>query len=109
MEGEKARSGKAPRLAELHLTVYAGTHEVICADPSLHNVTDAEAFPGLIRQTHRKVKAASADGAYYTTLCHDKMRRKKIRALIPPRARAGYRAAMYRIKQLFGGHLTLRD
>lgn len=54
MEGEKARSGKAPRLAELHLTVYAGTHEVICADPSLNNVTDAEAFPGLIRQTHRE-------------------------------------------------------
>lgn len=39
------------------------------------------------------------------TSCGD----KKIRALIPPRARAGYRAEMYRIKQLFGGHLTLRD
>jgi hypothetical protein len=39
---------------------------VICADLSLNNVTDAEAFPGLIRQTHRKIKVASADGAYDT-------------------------------------------
>ncbi|EGI15876.1 putative transposase for transposon, partial [Escherichia coli M605] len=30
------------------------THEIICADLSLNNVTDSEAFPGLIRQTHRK-------------------------------------------------------
>ncbi|WP_422527162.1 transposase, partial [Serratia fonticola] len=107
---------------KLHLAVDAGTHEVICADLSLNNVTDAEAFPGLIRQTHRKVKIACADGAYDTKLCHDELRRKKIKALIPPRTRAGYwpaeyadrnqavaETAMYRVKQLFGGHLTLRD
>nr|ALG88611.1 transposase DDE domain protein [Pectobacterium carotovorum] len=58
----------------LHLAVDAGTHEVICADLSLNNVTDAEAFPGLIRQTHRKVKVACADGAYDTKLCHDELR-----------------------------------
>ncbi|CNC48009.1 transposase [Yersinia enterocolitica] len=140
MEGQKTRSGKAP-----HLAVDAGTHEVICADLSLHNVTDAEAFPGLIRQTHRKIRVASADGAYDTRRCHDELRRKKIKALIPPRTRAGYwpaeyadrnqavarqrltgsnaywkwhtaynrrsvaETAMYRVKQLFGGHLTLRD
>jgi hypothetical protein len=130
---------------KLHLAVDAGTHEVVCADLSLNNVTDIEAFPGLIRQTHRKVKVASADGAYDTKLCHDELRRKKIKALIPPRTRAGYwvaeyadrnqavarqmltgsnaywkwntaynrrslaETAMYRVKQLFGGHLTLRD
>ena len=140
MEGEKTRSGKAPRLA-----VDADTHEVICADLSLNNVTDAEAFPGLIRQTHRKIRVACADGAYDTRKCHDELRRKKIKALIPPRARAGYwpaeyadrnqavarqrltgsnvywkwntaynqrsvaETAMYRVKQLFGGDLTLRD
>lgn len=38
---------------KLHLEVEADTHEVICAYLSLNNVTDAEAFPGLIRQTHR--------------------------------------------------------
>ncbi|WP_407252095.1 transposase [Klebsiella pneumoniae] len=116
------------------------THEIICADLSLNNVTDSEAFPGLIRQTHRKIRAASADGAYDTRLCHDELRRKKISALIPPRKGAGYwpgeyadrnravanqqmtgsnarwkwttdynrrsiaETAMYRVKQLFGGH-----
>ncbi len=66
---------------KLHLAVDAGTHEVICADLSLNNVTDAEAFPGLIHQTHRKVKVASTDGAYDTKLCHDELRRKKSRRL----------------------------
>ena len=130
---------------KLHLAVDADTHEIICADLSLNNVTDAEAFPGLIRQTHRKIRAACADGAYDTKRCHDELRRKRIKALIPPRTRAGYwpveyadrnqavarqrltgsnaywkwhtaynrrsvaETAMYRVKQLFGGHLTLRD
>ncbi|SXT60748.1 transposase [Klebsiella pneumoniae] len=98
-----------------------------------------------LRQTHRKIRAASADGAYDTRLCHDELRRKKISALIPPRKGAGYwpgeyadrnravanqrmtgsnarwkwttdynrrsiaETAMYRVKQLFGGSLTLRD
>lgn len=38
---------------KLHLAVEADTHEVICANLSLNNVMDAEAFSGLIRQTHR--------------------------------------------------------
>ena len=74
---------------KLHLAVDASTHEVICADLSLNNVTDAEAFPGLIRQTHRKIRSAAADGAYDTRRCHDELRRKKISALIPPRKGAG--------------------
>ncbi|HBZ2212305.1 TPA: IS5 family transposase, partial [Klebsiella pneumoniae] len=49
---------------KLHLAVDSNTHEVVCADLSLNNVTDSEAFPGLIRQTHRKIRAAAADGAY---------------------------------------------
>ncbi len=75
---------------KLHLAVDSNTHEVVCADLSLNNVTDSEAFPGLIRQTHRKIRAAAADGAYDTRLCHDELRRKKISALIPPRKGAGY-------------------
>lgn len=43
---------------KLHLAVDAKTHEVICGDLSLSNITDTEAFPGLIRQTHRKIKVA---------------------------------------------------
>jgi hypothetical protein len=41
---------------KLHLAVDSKTHEIICADLSLNNVTDSEAFPGLIRQTHRKIR-----------------------------------------------------
>ncbi len=80
---------------KLHLAVDASTHEVICADLSLNNVTDAEAFPGLIRQTHRKIRSAAADGAYDTRRCHDELRRKKISALIPPRKGAGYWSGEY--------------
>ncbi|MCS2163921.1 IS5 family transposase [Scandinavium sp. H11S7] len=130
---------------KLHLTVDAIMHEVICADLFLNNVTDAEVFPGLIRQTHRKIRAVCADGAYDTRRCHYELRQRKIKALIPPRTRAGYwlaeyadrnqsvsrqrltgsnaywkwhtvynrrsvaETAMYRVKQLFGEYLTLRD
>lgn len=75
---------------KLHLAVDASTHEVICADLSLNNVTDAEAFPRLVRQTHRKIRTAAADGAYDTRRYHDERRCKKISALIPPRKGAGY-------------------
>lgn len=51
---------------------------------SLNNVTNSEAFPGLIRQAHRKIRTAAADGAYDTRFCHDELRRKKISALILP-------------------------
>jgi len=72
------KHGQAKRRVwrKLHLAVDAGTHEVICADLSLNNVTDVEALPGLIRQTHRQVKVASADGAYDTKLCHHELWQK---------------------------------
>ncbi|NIG62415.1 MAG: transposase [Serratia symbiotica] len=127
-----------------HLAVDTETHEVICADLSLSNVTDTEAFSGLIRQPYRKVKAASADVVHDRRVNHDELRRKKIRALIPPRSVARYwsadyadrnqavanqlltgdntrtksmtcyprriaETAMYRVQQLCGGHLSLRD
>ncbi|WP_213220732.1 transposase, partial [Klebsiella michiganensis] len=106
---------------------------------------DPEASPGPTPPNHKKTRAASADGAYDTRLCHEELRGKKISALIPPRKGAGYwpgeyadrnravanqqmtgsnarwkwttdynrrsiaETAMYRVKQLFGGSLTLRD
>jgi len=89
----KGDQGKiAPNVLQRDFTA---THEVICADLSLNNVTDAEVFPGLMRQTHRKIRVDSADGAYDTKRCHDELRRKKIRALIPPRTRAGYWSSEY--------------
>ena len=69
---------------KLHLAVDSKTHEIICADLSLNNVTDSEAFP-VNPATHRKIRSAAADGAYDTRLCHDELRRKKISALILPK------------------------
>jgi hypothetical protein len=70
-EGEwkvKKRGKEKRRVCrKLHLAVDAETHEVISVYLSLNNETDVEAFPGLIRQTHRKIKA-----------------------LVPPQTRADY-------------------
>ncbi|HAV0157791.1 TPA: IS5 family transposase [Salmonella enterica] len=130
---------------KLHLAADSVTHEIICADLSLSGTTDAQALPALIDQTHRKIKEASADGAYDVCYCHDALIKKKIRPLIPPRSGAQYwpdkyhernhavanqhlsgsndvwkkkvgyhrrsvaETAMFRIKTLLGGHLSLRD
>lgn len=75
---------------KLHLAVDSVTHEIICADLSHSNTTDAQALPDLIKQTHRKIREASADGAYDTRYCHDALLRKKIKPLIPPRTGAQY-------------------
>ncbi|WP_083764717.1 transposase [Sodalis glossinidius] len=64
--------------------------EIICADLSLSGTTDAQALPVLINQTHRKIREASADGAYDTRYCHDALLRKKIRPFISPRGGAQY-------------------
>lgn len=75
---------------KLHLAADSATHEIICADLSLSGTTDAQILPGLINQTHRKIREALADGAYDTRYCHDALLRKKIRPLIPPRSGAQY-------------------
>ncbi|EAA8667818.1 IS5 family transposase [Salmonella enterica] len=148
-EGEwKVRQHGADRRRvwrKLYLAADSATHEIICADLSLSGTTDAQALPGLINQTHRKIREASADGAYDTRYCHDALLRKKIRPLIPPRSGAQYwpdkyhasnhvvanqhlsgsndlwkkkvgyhrrsvaETAMFRIKTLLGGNLSLRD
>lgn len=56
---------------KLHLAADSVTHEIICADLSLSGTTDAQALPVFINQTHRKIKQASADGAYDVSYCHD--------------------------------------
>nr|WP_238337574.1 transposase [Arsenophonus endosymbiont of Aphis craccivora] len=73
-EGEwKVRQHGADRRRvwrKLHLAADSVTHEIICADLSLSGTTDAQALPGLINQTHRKIREVSADGAYYACYCH---------------------------------------
>lgn len=93
-EGEwKVRQHEADRRRvwrKLHLATDSATHEIICADLSLSGTTDALALPGLINQTHRKIREVSAEGAYDPHYCHNALLRKKIRPLIPPRSGAQY-------------------
>ncbi len=64
-EGElnvkKHRAEKRRVWRKLHLAVDAATHEVVCAELSLSNVTDAQALPGLMSQAHSRIKEALAD------------------------------------------------
>ncbi len=118
----------------MHLAIDTRTHEIVAAELSLSNVTDAEVLPIEI----------SGDGAYDTRDCHDAIRFKRAVPLIPPREgaafwenghprnlavgcqklygsnnkwkkRYGYHkrslseTAMYRVKQLLGGRLSLRN
>ncbi|VEI64775.1 Transposase DDE domain [Serratia fonticola] len=60
-EWKVKKHGKEKRRVwrKLHLAVDTDTHKAICTDLSLNNVTDAEAFPALIRQTYRNVCCVS--------------------------------------------------
>ncbi|WP_281946559.1 IS5 family transposase [Vibrio parahaemolyticus] len=129
---------------KLHLAVDTSTHEIVAAELSLSNVTDAEVLPNLLKQTRRRIIDIPGDGAYDTRDCHDAIRFKRAVPLIPPREGAAFRenghprnlavgcqklygsnnkykkrhgyhkrslseTAMYRVKQLLGGRLSLRN
>lgn len=70
---------------KLHIAVDTHSHEIIAAELSLSGVTDAEVMPNLLKQTHRKIRKISSDGAYDTKACHEAVRRKRALVLIPPR------------------------
>ncbi|EGQ9378724.1 IS5 family transposase, partial [Vibrio parahaemolyticus] len=119
---------------KLHLAVDTSTHEIVAAELSLSNITDAEVLLNLLKQTRRRVIEISGDGAYDTRDCHDAIRFKRAVPLIPPREGAAFwengpprnlavgcqklygyhkrslsETAMYRVKQLLGGRLSLRN
>ncbi len=77
--------GKRRVWRKLHLAVDTSTHEVVAAELSLSNVTDAEVLPNLLKQTRRRIIEISGDGAYDTRDCHDAIRFKRAVPLIPPR------------------------
>ncbi|HFC9211005.1 IS5 family transposase [Vibrio cholerae] len=136
--------GKRRVWRKLHLAVDTSTHEIVAAELSLSNVTDAEVLPNLLKQTRRRTIEISGDGAYDTRDCHEAIRFKRAIPLIPPREgaafwenghprnlavgcqklygsnnkwkkRYGYHkrslseTTMYRVKQLLGGRLNLRN
>ncbi|NMU30495.1 transposase, partial [Vibrio parahaemolyticus] len=75
--------GKRRVWRKLHIAVDTSTHEIVAAELSLSNVTDAEVLPNLLKQTRRKIIEISCDGAYDTRNCHDSIRIKQAVALIP--------------------------
>ena len=48
-------------------------------------VTDGEALPNLLKQTHQNILEVSGDGAYEMRACHAAIKVKRTVALIPPR------------------------
>lgn len=54
--------GKRRVWRKLHLAVDTNTHEIIAAELSLSNVTDAEVLPNLLKQIRRKIVEISGDG-----------------------------------------------
>ena len=126
--------GKRRVWRKLHLAVDTSTHEIVAAELSLSNVTNAEVLPNLLKQKRRRIIEISCDGAYDTRDCHNAIRFKRAVPLIPPRERAAFwenghlknlavgcqklygyhkrslsETAMYRVKQLLGGRLSLRN
>jgi hypothetical protein len=82
--------GKRRVWRKLHLAVDTNTHEIVAAELSLSNVTDAEVLPNLLKQTRRRIIEISGDGAYDTRNCHDAIRIKRAVPLIPPRGGAAF-------------------
>ncbi|OQK36725.1 putative transposase [Vibrio vulnificus] len=126
--------GKSRVWRKLHLAVDTGTHEIVAAELSLSNVTDAEVLPNLLKQTRRRIIEISGDGAYDTRDCYEAIRFKRAVPLTPPREGAAFwenghprnlavgcqklhryhkrslsETAMHRVKQLLGGRLSLRS
>ncbi len=66
--------GKRRVWRKLYLAVDISTHEIVAAELSLSNVSDAEVLPNLLKQTRRKIIEISGDGAYDTRHCHDAIR-----------------------------------
>ncbi|WP_457774952.1 transposase [Serratia fonticola] len=104
---------------KFHLVADSATHEIICADLPLSGTTDAQALPRLINQTHRKIREASIDGVYDTRYCHERYHAVANQPLRGSndvwKKKVGYHrrsvaeTAMFLIKILLGGHLSLRD
>lgn len=68
--------GKRRVWRKLHLAADTCTHEIVAAELSLSNVTDAEVLPNLLQLTRRRIIEISGDGAYDTRGCHDAIRFK---------------------------------
>ena len=79
--------GKRRTWRKLHLAVDANNHEVLAAELTAAFVGDAPVLPDLLDQLDPAEPLASVavDGLYDTKACHEAIRKRGARALIPPR------------------------
>ncbi len=71
--------GKRRAWRKLHIAVDTSTHEIVAAELSLSNVTDADVLPNLVKQTRRRI------GAYDISDCNDSIQLKRAVPIIPQR------------------------
>ena len=89
-EWKMRKHGKEKRRVwrKLHLAVDAATHAIVAAESSLENIADNEVLPTLLNPLRREIEQVSGDGAYDTRECHALLKKKGIKATIPPRKNA---------------------
>jgi hypothetical protein len=81
--------GKRRTWRKLHLAIDPATHDVVAAQVTVLEVTDAEVFPDLLEQLEdQPLGTVAADGAYDQRGCYDTVEQRGGRALIPPRENA---------------------
>lgn len=79
--------GKRRTWRKLHVMVDVQTQEVVAAELTANFVGDPEVLPDLLGQVDDQdnITTVAGDGAYDTVTCHQAIRNKGARALIPPR------------------------
>ncbi len=119
MESQKhGTDGKRRVWRKLHLAIDTDILEIIATELSLSNVTDAEVLPNLLKQIRRKIAKISGDGAVFWERDHPRNLCVACQKLYGSnkhcKQKYGYHkrslseTAMYRMKQLPGGKLSLR-
>lgn len=70
---------------KLHLAVDEATGEILAAEVSLNDKKDSQLLDDLLAQVDEAIEQVSADGAYDSKDCYESIRKRKAKAVIPPR------------------------
>ncbi len=70
---------------KLHLALDEATGEILAVVASDNSTADCEVLSMLLKQIEGEIEQVSADGAYDTRTCHDAIRDRGAKAVIPPR------------------------
>ena len=72
----------------LHVGIDEATGEILTSMVTTNNVTDGQVLPELLDQVTAEIEQVSGDGAYDKRNCYDAIRKRKAKAVIPPRRNA---------------------